>query len=189
MSVAAPLERTLREIMAERILIKDGAMGTMIQREGLSEEDFRADRFADHECELQGNNDLLVLTQPDLIRDIHERFLAAGADVLGTTTFNGNAISQADYGTQAHVRELNREAARLARQAADAWTARTPDKPRFVGGAIGPATSARPCARRSSWGGWPQPGSSSRPARWSSTTLRPAATRLRWRAQPPSSTS
>jgi 5-methyltetrahydrofolate--homocysteine methyltransferase len=124
--------------MNERILIKDGAMGTMIQREGLGEEDFRSDRFAGHEGELKGNNDLLVLTQPDLIRDIHGRFLEAGADILGTTTFSANAISQADYGMQAHVREINREAARLAREACEIWNARTPDKPRFVGGALGP---------------------------------------------------
>ena len=131
-------EDILRRLLGERILIKDGAMGTMIQREGLAEEDYRGERFADHEHELKGNNDLLVLTQPALIRDIHERFLAVGADVLGTTTFSGTAIAQADYGMEAHVREINREAARLAREAADAWTARTPDKPRFVGGAIGP---------------------------------------------------
>ncbi len=138
MSAASSVETTLRRILNERILIKDGAMGTMIQREGLSEDDFRSDRFADHETELKGNNDLLVLTQPDLIRDIHERFLAVGADILGTTTFSANAISQADYGLQAHVREINREAARLAREACETWNARTPDKPRFVGGAMGP---------------------------------------------------
>ena len=96
-------EATLREILEQRILIKDGAMGTMIQREGLGEEDYRGARFKDHGQELKGNNDLLVLTQPDLIRDIHERFLAVGADVLGTTTFSGTAIAQADYGTEAHV--------------------------------------------------------------------------------------
>jgi len=134
----SPTERRLRELLAERILIKDGAMGTMIQREGLAEEDFRGARFADHGRDLAGNNDILVLTQPGMIREIHERFLEAGADVLGTTTFSATRIGQADYGTQAHAREINREAARLAREAADGYTARDPAKPRFVGGAMGP---------------------------------------------------
>ncbi len=135
---ASPTERQLRELLRERILIKDGAMGTMIQREGLAEDDYRGERFADHGQELKGNNDLLVLTQPDLIREIHERFLDAGADILGTTTFSATTIGQADYGTESHAREINREAARLAREAADAFTARNPDRPRFVGGAMGP---------------------------------------------------
>ena len=131
---ASPIAQLLRE----RILVKDGAMGTMIQREDLSEEDFRGSRFASHDREVKGDNDLLVLTQPELIVDIHERFLEAGADILGTTTFNSTSVSQADYGTEALALEMNREAARLARVAADRYSARTPDKPRFVAGAIGP---------------------------------------------------
>ena len=124
--------------MSERILIKDGAMGTMIQGRNLSEEDFRSERFRDHPNELKGNNDLLVLTQPDLIIELHEEFLEAGADVLGTTSFNATAISQADYGTQALAEEISRRSAELARTAADRFTERTPDKPRFVAGSIGP---------------------------------------------------
>jgi len=128
----------LRALMARRILIKDGAMGTMFQAEGLGEDDFRGERFAKHPKPLKGDNDLLVLTQPQLVVDVHERFLAAGADLLGTTSFNGNAISQADYGTEALAREISRESARLARVAADKWSDKTPDQPRFVAGSIGP---------------------------------------------------
>ena len=116
--IPAPKSPPIAELLRQRILVKDGAMGTMIQREGLVEEDFRGARFAGHDRELQGNNDLLVLTQPDLIVSIHERFLEAGADILGTTTFNSTSVSQADYGTEALVSELNREAAQLARLAA-----------------------------------------------------------------------
>ncbi len=125
-------------LLRERILIKDGAMGTMIQGRSLGEQDWRGDRFGDHPRELKGNNDLLVLTQPELIVEIHEEFLAAGADLLGTTSFNATAISQADYGTEHLAREINRRAAELAKVAAGRWTERTPDKPRFVAGAIGP---------------------------------------------------
>ena len=100
------VESRLREQLEQRILIKDGAMGTMIQAEGLSEAQWRGERFADHPQDLKGNNDLLVLTQPELIVDIHDRFLAAGADVLGTTTFTSTATAQADYGTEDLAREL-----------------------------------------------------------------------------------
>ncbi|MBW2394151.1 MAG: methionine synthase [Deltaproteobacteria bacterium] len=124
--------------MSERILIKDGAMGTMIQGRDLSEEDWRCERFRDHPNELKGNNDLLVLTQPELIIELHEEFLEAGADILGTTSFNATAISQSDYGTEALAGEINQRSAELARIAADRFTERTPDKPRFVAGAIGP---------------------------------------------------
>ncbi len=116
----------------------DGAMGTMVQRHGLQESDFRGTRFLDHPKDLKGDNDLLVLTQPDVIRGIHRDYLAAGADIIETCTFNGTAIAQADYGLEAYVREINATAARLAREEADAWSARTPDRPRFVAGAIGP---------------------------------------------------
>jgi 5-methyltetrahydrofolate--homocysteine methyltransferase len=132
------VETQLRELMSRRILIKDGAMGTMFQAEGLSEADFRGTRFARHAHPLKGDNDLLVLTQPSLVVAVHERFLAAGADLIGTTSFNGNAISQADYGLSEIAREISRESARLARLAADKWSHETPDQPRFVAGSIGP---------------------------------------------------
>ncbi len=128
----------LQAALARRILILDGAMGTMIQRRGLGEADFRGERFAEHPHDLKGDNDLLALTRPDVIEAIHDEYLAAGADIIETNTFNGTAIVQADYGLEAIVHELNRDAARLARRAAARWTARTPDRPRFVAGAIGP---------------------------------------------------
>jgi len=131
-------EGQLRALLAERILVLDGAMGTMIQRHGLSEDDFRGTRFRDHPCQLRGDNDVLVLTRPDIVRGIHEAYLEAGADIVETNTFNSTAIAQADYGLEAVVYELNVAAARLAREAAARWTARTPDRPRFVAGAIGP---------------------------------------------------
>ena len=130
----AELERAL----GERILILDGAMGTMIQAHGLEEADYRGELFRDHPRDLKGNLDFLSLTQPAIVRDIHDAFLVAGADIIETNTFNGTSISQSDYGTQDYVREMNLESARLARAAADAMTARTPDKPRFVAGALGP---------------------------------------------------
>ena len=134
MTQSFPLDQAARD----RILVLDGAMGTMIQRHGLSEADFRGERFANHPHDLRGDNDLLVLTRPDVIRGVHDAYLAAGADIIETNTFNSTAISQADYGLEALAYELNVEGARLAREAAAAWTARTPGKPRFVAGAIGP---------------------------------------------------
>ncbi len=131
-------EARLREILPQRILVLDGATGTMIQREKLTEEQFRNKRFADVEKEQSGNNDLLCLTQPDIIRRIHGLYLEAGADIIETNTFNGTAISQADYGMEEHAYEINLAAARLAREAADEWTAKDPSKPRFVAGAVGP---------------------------------------------------
>lgn len=128
----------LKKAVETRILVLDGAMGTMIQRYKLDEADFRGDRFKDWKQDLKGNNDLLALTQPQIIREIHDAFLEAGADILETNTFNSTSISQADYGLEAFAHELNREAARIAREAADAWSEKTPDKPRFVAGAIGP---------------------------------------------------
>ncbi|MBG8554276.1 methionine synthase [Hymenobacter guriensis] len=128
----------LHDILAKRVLILDGAMGTMIQRHTLSEEDFRGTRFADHPKPLRGNNDLLSLTRPDIIRGIHDEYFAAGADMVETNTFSGTTIAQADYGLEHIVYELNYESARLARESADAFTAQNPDKPRFVAGAIGP---------------------------------------------------
>ena len=128
----------LLDLLAGRILVLDGAMGTMVQRRGLGEEDFRGERFARHPRELKGDNDLLALTRPEVIREIHDEYLAAGADIIETCTFNATAIAQADYGLEPLVWELNVAAARLARAAADAWTARTPGRPRFVAGAVGP---------------------------------------------------
>jgi len=126
------------DLLARRILVIDGAMGTMIQRHELDEADYRGARFADHPSDLKGNNDLLTLTQPEIIRDIHAAYLAAGADIVETNTFNANAISQADYGLESVVRELNHESARLAREAADAAMKATPDRPRLVAGTLGP---------------------------------------------------
>ena len=113
-------------------------MGTMIQAAGLDEADFRGDRYVDHPDPLLGANDLLCLTRPALIREIHEAYLEAGADLIETNTFNAQRISLADYGLEHEAYELNRAAATLAREAADAWTARTPDRPRWVVGILGP---------------------------------------------------
>ena len=128
----------LEAALDERILIMDGAMGTMIQRRGLDEAAFRGGRFAAHGRDLKGDNDLLTLTRPDVVSGIHHAFLAAGADVVETNTFSSTAIAQSDYGLEALAYELNVEAARLAAAAAAEWTGRTPDRPRFVAGAIGP---------------------------------------------------
>ena len=121
-----------------RIVVLDGAMGTMIQKHRLEEADYRGERFRDWPRDLKGNNDLLSLSRPDVIRRIHQLYLEAGADIIETNTFNSNRISLADYGQEAFAREFNLEGARLARQAADELTRRTPDKPRLVAGAIGP---------------------------------------------------
>ncbi len=128
----------LKREAKRRILILDGAMGTMIQRYKLDEAGYRGERFKDFPRDLKGNNDLLVLTQPDIIREIHGQYLAAGADIVETNTFNAQVISQSDYGLEDIAYELNVAAAKLAREAADDWTKRTPDRPRFVAGAIGP---------------------------------------------------
>ncbi len=132
----------IKALMENRILILDGAMGTMIQRHKLEESDYRGERFADWPSDLKGNNDLLALTQPDIIRGIHEQYLQAGADIIETNTFNGTRVSMADYGMEALVHEINLEAARLARMAADRYA--TPEKPRFVAGVIGP--TSRTCS-------------------------------------------
>ena len=129
---------TLDRLLSERILILDGAMGTMIQRHKLDERAFRGARFERHSHELKGNNDILVLTRPDVVGAIHREYLAAGADIIETNTFSSNAISQADYALESAVYDLNVEGARLARAAADEYSAKTPDKPRFVAGSIGP---------------------------------------------------
>ena len=130
--------RVLQDLLARRILVLDGAMGTMIQRHKLSEQDFRGARFANHSHDLKGDNDVLVLTRPDVIGSIHREYLAAGSDIIETCTFNSNAIAQADYGLERACYELNLEGAKLARAAADEYTAKTPEQPRFVAGSIGP---------------------------------------------------
>ncbi|MYJ40474.1 MAG: methionine synthase [Gemmatimonadetes bacterium] len=137
-SVRARRVAALEHALKDRILVIDGAMGTMIQRYRLGEDDFRGKRFADHPHPLQGANDLLSLTRPDVIREIHEGYLAAGADILETNTFNATSISMADYGLETAVYDINLESARLARAAADAFTARDPSRPRFVAGILGP---------------------------------------------------
>lgn len=129
---------TLQELVNRRILILDGAMGTMIQQYNLTEDDFRGERFADLPGLMKGNNDLLCLTRPDVIQDIHRKYLAAGADIIETNTFNSTRISMADYHTQHLVDEINRAAVKLARTLADEFTALTPEKPRFVAGSVGP---------------------------------------------------
>ena len=131
---------TLEQLLAKRILVLDGAMGTMVQRRKLTEADFRGTRFAAHSHDLKGNNDVLVLTRPDVIAEIHAEYLDAGADIIETNTFSAQAVSQADYGLEALCYELNVEAAKLARRVTDEWTAQTPGQPRFVAGSIGPTT-------------------------------------------------
>lgn len=128
----------LEKLLSDRVLILDGAMGTMIQRYNLTEEDFRGERFKDFEVLLKGNNDLLSLTRPDVIGDIHREYLAAGADIIETNTFNSTSISMQDYKMSHLAPDLNKAAAKIARAAADEFTAKTPDKPRFVAGSIGP---------------------------------------------------
>jgi 5-methyltetrahydrofolate--homocysteine methyltransferase len=130
----------LRDILKSRILVLDGAMGTMIQRYKLGEKEYRGERFKDFEHSLKGNNDLLTLTQPEIISAIHEAYLEAGADILETNTFNSNSVSMADYHMEDLVHELNVEAAKLARAAADKYTEMNPDKPRFVAGSMGPTS-------------------------------------------------
>jgi 5-methyltetrahydrofolate--homocysteine methyltransferase len=132
------LRARLEALLAKRILVLDGAMGTMVQREKLTEEQFRGERFKNHPHDLKGDIDLLVLTRPDVISRIHHQYLEAGSDIIETNTFNSTSIVQSDYGLEALAYELNLEGARLARRACDEWTARTPGQPRFVAGAIGP---------------------------------------------------
>lgn len=130
--------KTIQQLIRERILVLDGAMGTMIQQYNLSEADFRGERFKDIPGQLKGNNDLLCLTRPEVIEDIHRKYLVAGADIIETNSFNATSVSMADYHVQAYCREINLAAARLARRMADEFTALTPEKPRFVAGSVGP---------------------------------------------------
>lgn len=128
----------IEEILKDRILVLDGAMGTMIQRHTLEEEDFRGDRFKDHTHPLKGNNDLLSITRPDIIRDIHKQYFEAGADIVETNTFSGTTIAQADYHLEDAVYDINYYSAKIAKEVADEITANEPHKPRFVAGSIGP---------------------------------------------------
>ncbi len=128
----------IREVLREKILVLDGAMGTMIQRYNLEEEDFRGERFKDHDSPLKGNNDLLAITRPDVLAEIHATYFEAGADIAETNTFSATSIAQADYGLEDAVDEINYLSAKLARKVADEFTQRNPDKPRFVAGSMGP---------------------------------------------------
>lgn len=130
--------KTIQQLIRERILVLDGAMGTMIQQYNFSEADFRGERFKDIPGQLKGNNDLLCLTRPEVIEDIHRKYLVAGADIIETNSFNATSVSMADYHVQAYCREINLAAARLARRMADEFTALNPEKPRFVAGSVGP---------------------------------------------------
>ena len=130
--------KTIQQLIRERILVLDGAMGTMIQQYNLSEADFRGERFKDIPGQLKGNNDLLCLTRPEVIEDIHRKYLVAGADIIETNSFNATSVSMADYHVQDFCREINLAAARLARRVADEFTALNPEKPRFVAGSVGP---------------------------------------------------
>ncbi len=138
MGTDADTATLLHQLLAQRILVLDGAMGTMIQRLKLTDAEFRGERFKDHPKDLKGNSDLLVLTRPDDIAGIHAQYLEAGADIIETNTFTATTISQADYGLEALAYELNVEGARIARRVTDQWTARTPDRPRLVAGSLGP---------------------------------------------------
>ncbi|MEP6676272.1 MAG: homocysteine S-methyltransferase family protein [Ferruginibacter sp.] len=132
------MKKTIQECLKDRILVIDGAMGTMIQRHKLTEADYRGERFKDWPSDVKGNNDLLSITQPSVITGIHKQYLEAGADIIETNTFSSTVIAQADYDMQALAYELNVASAKCARTAADEYTAMDPDKPRFVAGAIGP---------------------------------------------------
>jgi 5-methyltetrahydrofolate--homocysteine methyltransferase len=141
--MTSPLTRAeriaaLHAAARERILVLDGSWGVMIQRRDLTEEDFRGERFRDHNHPQKGNNDLLILTRPDIVADLHDVYYAAGADISETNTFSSTTIAQADYGLEDAVYDLNYEGARIAREVADRWTQKEPHKPRFVAGAIGP---------------------------------------------------
>jgi 5-methyltetrahydrofolate--homocysteine methyltransferase len=130
--------KTIQELVNQRILILDGALGTMIQKYNLSEEEFRGERFVEQPGQMKGNNDLLCLTAPHVIQDIHRKYLEAGADIIETNTFNAQRISMADYQVEDYCREINLAAAKLARELADEYTRMNPDKPRFVAGSVGP---------------------------------------------------
>lgn len=128
----------INKLLEKRILILDGAMGTMIQRHSLSEDDFRGDKFKSHSHPLKGNNDLLSITKPNIIKDIHAQYLEAGADIIETNTFSSTSIAQADYKLSSLVYDLNYQSAKIAKEVAKIFTDKSPQKPRFVAGAMGP---------------------------------------------------
>lgn len=128
----------IHEVLIDKILVLDGAMGTMLQRYNFSEDDYRSERFKDYPSSLKGNNDLLSLTQPEAIADIHRKYFEAGADIVETNTFSSTTIAMADYNMEFLVEELNYESARIAKEVANEFTAKNPDQPRFVAGSIGP---------------------------------------------------
>src|SRR5580700_7123189 len=130
----------IRELLKERILVIDGAMGTMIQRHNFQEADYRAQRFKEHPIDLKNNNEALMLVRPDVIEAIHRQYLEAGADIIETNTLNANAVSMVDFGMEDLVREMNIEAVKIARRAIDAVMAKDPSKPRFIAGGLGPCT-------------------------------------------------
>ncbi|MGV3631315.1 MAG: homocysteine S-methyltransferase family protein [Bacteroidota bacterium] len=134
------MNNKIEEILQHRILVLDGAMGTMIQRYQLTEDDFRKNWFEDHPHKLKGDNDILVLTRPDIIKQIHAEYLEAGADIIETNTFGATTVAQADYGLESAVYDINFHGAKIAREVCDIYTAKNPDKPRFVAGSIGPTT-------------------------------------------------
>ena len=138
MSLRAQRFERLLATAKERVLVLDGSWGVMIQRQGLAESDYRGDRFERHDGQLKGNNDILCITRPDIIADLHDQYYGAGADISETNTFSATAIAQADYEMQGAVRDINLAGARIARAAADRWTAKEPHKPRYVAGSIGP---------------------------------------------------
>jgi 5-methyltetrahydrofolate--homocysteine methyltransferase len=136
--MTAPSQTLLESLLRQRVLIIDGAMGTMLQSHRLEEHDFRGERFSAHSHDLKGDNEILTLTRPEVVRAVHEAYLGAGADIIETNTFGSTRIAQADYGLEAQVAEMNRRAAELALEAAAEWTRKTPERPRFVAGAVGP---------------------------------------------------
>jgi 5-methyltetrahydrofolate--homocysteine methyltransferase len=139
-AVINPERMKIQDILKDRIMVLDGAMGTMIQRHNLEEKDFRNDRLKDHPFPLKGNNDLLCLTRPDIIKEIHRQYFAAGADIVETNTFGSTWVAQADYHLESIVYDINFAGARIAREVADEFTRKEPHKPRFVAGSMGPTT-------------------------------------------------
>ncbi|MES2723148.1 MAG: homocysteine S-methyltransferase family protein, partial [Pseudomonadota bacterium] len=138
MSLRSERIEKLKQISRERVLILDGSWGVMFQKRKLDEADYRGERFKDHPGQLKGNNDILCLTRPDIVGDLHDQYYGAGADISETNTFSATTIAQADYELESAVRDINFEGARIARERADAWTAKEPHKPRFVAGSVGP---------------------------------------------------
>lgn len=128
----------LKAAAKERVLILDGSWGVMFQKRGLSEADYRGERFKDHPGQMKGNNDILCLTRPDIVAELHDAYYAAGADISETNTFSSTSIGQGEYAQEAAVRDINLAGARIAREVADRWSAKEPHKPRFVAGSIGP---------------------------------------------------